>query len=244
MRIVEFIHDYDHPDLSNLDQWLAAHADWRTRKVRVYQSPEWPRPEEFDLLVLHGGTQHLWECDAPSWLGREVEFVRKTLRRGCPVLGFCLGSQLLAQALGGQVFATAQPEVGWFRIEPRPEAAGHLLFEGLESGFNTFLWHSDHYTLPDGCDSLAYTAAAPHQIFVSHQLPAVGLQFHPEYSVPMIRNFMADLDEVSVCRETGFPTKEAFLHDLESRPETYPLFAQLLENVLRWFWKTRMRHEA
>jgi GMP synthase (glutamine-hydrolysing) len=235
MRIVEFFHDHDHPDLSNLDRWLAVHPGWRTSKVRVYQTAEWPHPEEFDLLVLHGGTQHLWKDGAPSWLGREVEFVRETLRRGCPVLGFCLGSQLLARALGGRVFAVEQPEVGWFRIEPRPKAAGHLLFEGLESGFDTFLWHSDHYSLPDGCDSLAYTAATPHQIFVSNQAPAVGLQFHPEYSLTMIRNFMADLDEAAVRRETGFPSKEAFLADLASRPATYPLFAQLMENVLRWF---------
>jgi GMP synthase (glutamine-hydrolysing) len=237
MRVVEFFHDYDHPDLSNLDRWLAAHPGWQTRKVRIYQTSDWPDPKEFDLLVLHGGMQHLWAPDIPDWLVREVKFIRETLRRGCPVLGFCLGGQLLAQAMGGRVFAAARSEVGWFRITPRPEAAGHLLFEGLESGFDTFLWHSDHYSLPDGCDSLAYTAAAPHQIFVSRRVPAVGLQFHPEYSVPMIQNFFADLDEAFICRKTGFSSKEAFLADLESRPATYPLFAQLLENVLKWFQK-------
>jgi GMP synthase (glutamine-hydrolysing) len=235
MRMVEFIHEHDHPDTSNLDCWLTANSDWQTRKIRVYQTNDWPDASSFDLLVLHGGTQHLWDKNAAPWLYKEVEFVRETLQRGCPVLGFCLGSQLLVEALGGEVYQAEKGEIGWFEIQLRFETADHPLLAGLPTGFATFLWHSDHYSLPEDCDSLAFTVAAPHQIVAGRTWPAVGFQFHPEYSLQIIRDYFEFLDEAELGHEIDFPSKKVFLADLEKRAETYPLFERLMNNVIGWF---------
>ncbi len=99
MRAVELVHDTDHPAAdSNFDLFIRARVESQTMRMKAYKG-EFPAFSDFDLLVLHGGSQHLWDKGADPWLAREVAFVRKALEHGKPVIGFCLGGQILAEAL-------------------------------------------------------------------------------------------------------------------------------------------------
>ena len=122
MRIVEIIHDADHPKWSNLDQWVGENPSFNTRKIEFYQQWQWPKLHSFDLLILHGGSQHLWNKYATPWLYQEIDFVKETLAKGLPVLGFCLGSQIIAEALGVKVYPSPRREVGWRLIKIRKKA--------------------------------------------------------------------------------------------------------------------------
>jgi GMP synthase (glutamine-hydrolysing) len=101
------------------------------------------------------------------------------VRRPRPTLGICLGSQLLAAALGASVAKARRKEIGWFRVELLPGARDDALFSGLPPSFTSFHWHGDAFTLPKGAVPLAATEMTPLQAFRSGPA-AWGVQFHLE----------------------------------------------------------------
>lgn len=234
MRIVEFIHDFDHLTIpSNLDLWLAAEHIGSTRKIRVYEDEKLPDFSEYDLLILHGGVQHLYDMKSDPWLANEIDYVKKALQIGKPTVGFCLGSQIIAKALGAKVFKAQTGETGFYSIQTKNQA--HPLLKGLHESFPSFEWHADHYTLPHGFVSLAFTAAAQNQIIADRAHKAVGFQFHPEYTKEIIRQYVAMLPDSKWSDENGTFCTSDFIKKLNDRPDTYALFKQLLENAVEYF---------
>lgn len=235
MRILEFIHDEDHPEFSNIDIWVKENEGFSTRKLHAYKEFKKPEPDSFDLILLHGGTQHVWNKAAYPWLCEEAEFVKEAMLNGKPVAGFCLGSQIIADILGGKVYEADKRELGWYKVIPKQGGREHCLMKGLETGFTTFLWHSDHYVLPEYCNSLAYTEAAPHQVFSSYALPAVGFQFHPEYTKDIIMYYFYMCPEEFRKEGRYAENTESFLEEFYRMPDTYPLFRKLMNNTIEYF---------
>lgn len=235
MRVLELIHDEDSPEISNIDLWLAGKPEGSTKKLFLYQRPELPSLDSFDLLFLHGGVQHIWDKDADPWLYREIEFVRECIHKGKPVIGFCLGTQIIADAMRGRVYKTPVKEAGWYTIKLNLERSNSVLVNGLGDCFESFLWHEDHYDLPPHFYSLGNTLDAANQIIASDIYPAVGYQFHPEYTKEIIRYYARvykddlwqDIDDVG--------KRDNFMVDLEVRNETLTLFTQLMDRTGMWF---------
>lgn len=123
--------------------------------------------------VLLGGPYSV--NDGPGWLQREREWLRKRVADGAPLLGICLGAQLLADALGGRVHALSRPEQGWTTID----------FAADGNQLDVLQWHSDGFTLPPGARSLASSDACPHQLF-SAGTNRLGIQFHPEWNATLV----------------------------------------------------------
>jgi GMP synthase-like glutamine amidotransferase len=148
-----------------------------------------PVPERLgDGLVVLGGPMGVYEEKDFPWMTAELNAIRHCLVSSLPVLGICLGSQMLAYAAGGQVFRGAQPEVGWYPIQLTPE--GHLdpLFLGIAPEFEAFHWHGDTFTLPSNAVRLAGNHYYPNQIYrVGHN--AYGFQCHLEVTEEMVRSW-------------------------------------------------------
>jgi GMP synthase-like glutamine amidotransferase len=238
MKLIEFVHDTDHPLLeSNIDLYVERHADVSTHRISAYRTESYPDLSEFDLLLIHGGAQHLWAMENDPWLFDEVAFVKKAIHAGKPVIGFCLGSQILAEALDSRVFKADISEHGFYDLHIHPDS-NKLITAGLKEPFSSFLWHGDHFDLPAGCECAAYTKAAPNQIFYSCKMPVIGYQFHPEYTKDIIA-YGAELYPGqkwrSDCKSTDAVDKDAFLQSLESADDTYPLFGLLFDNALSFF---------
>lgn len=130
-------------------------------------------------LVVMGGPLGAYEEDKYPFLRKECELLEAVARRGDPVLGVCLGAQLLAKALGARVFPGHGAEIGFGSITLTPVGQEDPLFAGTGPVLPVFHWHGDTFTLPEGAELLASSAMYPHQAF-RFGSRAYGLQFHVE----------------------------------------------------------------
>ncbi|WP_454721199.1 MULTISPECIES: glutamine amidotransferase [Cupriavidus] len=131
-----------------------------------------------DLLVVLGGPIGVYENETYPWLDAEIEVIRARLAARRPVIGICLGAQLIARASGARVYPGPR-EIGWAPIQPTGAGRVSALAELEGAGWNVLHWHGDTFDLPAGAQLLASTAAVPHQAYAIGR-HALGLQFHPE----------------------------------------------------------------
>ena len=135
---------------------------------------------ECDLLVLLGGPIGVYERDAYPFLGEEIALAEARLARKRPLLGICFGSQIMAAALGAEVYTgKAGKEVGWGMLNLTPSGASSPLAPLAPERTRVLHWHGDTFDLPKGATLLASTDRYPQQAF-SYGGAGLGLQFHPE----------------------------------------------------------------
>jgi GMP synthase (glutamine-hydrolysing) len=133
-------------------------------------------------LVIMGGPMGVYESDRYPHLLQERALIERAIAAKTPVLGICLGSQLLASALGARVYASGSKEIGWAPVALEPSALDDPLLHGLASGFQALHWHGDVFDLPKGAVHLARSQRTAHQAF-RYGEHAYGLLFHLEVSV-------------------------------------------------------------
>jgi GMP synthase (glutamine-hydrolysing) len=126
-----------------------------------------------------------WEDDRYPWLSREKRFIETFVNSGKPVLGVCLGAQILADVLGARIYPGPHKEIGWFAAEVTPEGRQTWIGGLLPDRFETFLWHGDTFDLPDGAVRIARSAAFENQGFIWRQ--TLALQFHLEVHPEWVR---------------------------------------------------------
>jgi GMP synthase (glutamine-hydrolysing) len=134
---------------------------------------------EAELLVVLGGPVGVYETDSYPFLRRELALIEHRLSRNLPVLGICLGAQLMATALGGRVYPGPVKEIGWGRVELTADGAASCLSPLREEDAVVLHWHGDTFDLPDGAQRLASNQHYQNQAF-AHGRKALALQFHLE----------------------------------------------------------------
>lgn len=150
----------------------------------LYAGDPPPRLDLFDALAVLGGPMGVHDEAEHSWLRAEKVCLENAIAAGKPLVGVCLGAQLLAQVLGAQVEKNAEREIGWFPITLTAEALGAGYCDGLPERFTAFHWHGDRFDIPAGAVQLARSAACDSQAFL-YQDRVLGLQCHLE-STPEI----------------------------------------------------------
>ena len=185
--------------LGSLEPFFAA-RDASIVYTRFFDGGKPPPPAAFDMLVVLGGPMGVYDEDKHPWLKEEKAALRAALAAGKPVLGLCLGAQLLSEVLGGAVTKNAHREIGWWPVEKLPGTAGDarstLAASCFPDRFTTFHWHGDTFSIPPGAVSLFRSAGCAHQGFAWGANPggttAVGLQFHPEITPAAITTWIAE----------------------------------------------------
>ena len=153
-----------------------------------HESPP-PALDGFDAAIVFGGEAQVDEEDAYPWLRPEKDLVAELLQREVPLLGVCLGSQLVADVAGAVVRRAAAPEIGWHEIELTPEGANDPVLGFLPARFESFGWHYYEWLLPPGAVELARSAACL-QAFRLDGRRVWGIQFHPEVTLSDLESWV------------------------------------------------------
>jgi GMP synthase-like glutamine amidotransferase len=161
--------------LGSIASWLKDHKAEVT-STRFYENPALPPVSGIELIIVMGGPMSVNDEATLPWLRPEKQFVREAVEQGVPVLGVCLGAQLIAGALGARVYRNPRKEIGWFQIEATPGPVDAFRFPGKCTVFH---WHGETFDLPAGAVRLARSKACENQAFQIGR-HVIGLQFHLE----------------------------------------------------------------
>lgn len=193
-------------------------------------------PHQLSGLVVLGGAMNTDEIEEHPFLVPEVEWIRAAVEHEVPVLGICLGAQLLAKSLGAQVGRNAVKEIGWYEVSPTAEAEGDPLFAHFAPRETVFQWHGDTFELPAGAVQLCRGESCPQQAF-RYGEHAYGVQFHAEVTAEIIDRWLSepagcqelaelvDIDAAKICEQS--PRQLPAMHELAAK--LFGGFAKLCE---------------
>jgi GMP synthase (glutamine-hydrolysing) len=148
-----------------------------------------PEVDRYNGLVVLGGPMNVDDVERHPHLAVEVELIQQAIDQGLPVLGICLGAQLIAKALGARVHANGGKEIGWYDVSPTPATKDDPLFRDFDEVEKIFQWHGDVFELPAGAVHLATSQRCSHQAF-RYGTNVYGLQFHLEVDEPLIERWL------------------------------------------------------
>lgn len=175
MKQVQVLQHVPFEGMGSIGDWLTAQrAD--VSCTRLFAGDPLPSVERVGALIALGGPMSVNDEETLSWLRPEKQLVRDAVARGVPVLGVCLGAQLIASALGAPVYRGPATEIGWFPVQGVPDVAPSFQFPPDDLVFH---WHGETFDLPAGAVRLAGSPACENQAFQLGR-NVVALQFHLE----------------------------------------------------------------
>lgn len=197
--------------------------------TKLWKSTAFPNPYDCDGLFILGGPMNVYEVGKYPWLAAEQHFIARAISKRKPILGVCLGAQLLAAVLGGTVVEMLDKEIGWFPVDLTPAGRQSLLLHDFPDQFAAFHWHGDRFSIPSGAVHIARSEACEEQAFV-YDNHVVGLQFHLESQQPSISAMIKHGgDDISCGQYIQDPC--AMEHDSGALSTAHRLLFSLLDRL-------------
>lgn len=214
-------------NLGTLDP-LLRQSGFRIRYVNFSREPTMqPTLQGYDGLVVLGGHMNIDEADRHPHLIFEQELLRDAMRRDIPVLGICLGAQLIAASLGSPVGRNPVKEIGWYEVTLTDEGRHDPVLQHFRPMENLFQWHGDTFQMPEGAVHLAVSATCRHQAF-RYGDKVYGFQFHLEVDEHLIEYWLRKA-------ETDGETKTVKINAEHVRRETIERIAHNKELAVKTF---------
>ena len=207
-------------------------ADWIEKNdhivdyTRFYNGDLLPDISSIDLLVIMGGPMNVFDFHIHPWMEDEIDWVTNFINSGKPVLGICLGAQIIASALGEEVHPGAHKEIGWHNLQFLPSLGDFRIWKDLPPTRKVFHWHGDTFSIPKGAIRIASSQAFPNQGFLYHN-NVLALQFHLEVTPDSVQ------DLVENCKDELVPGP--FIHEEEQllgEQNVYPANQELMFQLL------------
>lgn len=189
MRKVIVFQHVAHSILGTLNPTLKEHG-LRMKYVNFEREPEaYPSLEKYNGLIVLGGHMGVYEAEKYTHIKTELNLIEEALKKEIPILGICLGAQLLAHVLGAPVRKHTQKEVGWCDITLTEEGRKDQILQHFSSTEKIFQLHGDTFDIPKSAVHLAHSSICPSQAY-RYGDKVYGLQFHLEADAPMIERWM------------------------------------------------------
>jgi GMP synthase-like glutamine amidotransferase len=216
-------------------EWLNAH-DIRWEIVAIDGGAPVPAdPRAFAGIGLMGGPMSVTE--ALPWRAPAASFLRQAVECDVPVIGHCLGGQLLAHALGAPVFRAPAPEIGWIEVDA-PDAASRSEWFGGHERFTAFQWHYDVFDLPAGARRVLANAFHPNQAYVVDDLH-IGFQCHVEMTRDLVETWCrTGAEELPAASSPSQQSRADILRDVNGRVATLNGIADCIYDR----WARNLRH--
>ncbi len=185
--------------------------NYQIQNVHAKEIPNQLNPESYKAIIILGGPMSVY--DDFEYLNIEKTLIKNAVHNNVPVLGICLGSQLIASALGGRVYKGNQKEIGWYNIHLSNDGLAGI-FNGIDnSNVEVFQWHGDTFELPSGGKILASTKKYIQAFKIG---TAIGIQFHLEVTENMINDWFIQYRE-EIRAEQIRP--ERIFHDINTKTQ-------------------------
>ncbi|MCQ9207077.1 MAG: type 1 glutamine amidotransferase [Omnitrophica bacterium] len=168
-------------------------AKHETITVELARGEELPTDfERIEAVITLGGPMNVYEEEKHPFLEQELKFLRRTVKAEIPLMGICLGAQMIAKACGAKISKADNKEIGWHRVRLTDKGLKDPLFEGLGRELEVFQWHEDQFDVPEEGFLLAESDICPQAFKVGKN--AYGLQFHYEVTPQMIERWIEEYD--------------------------------------------------
>jgi len=214
--------------LGCIEDWVSAKG-YSLSSTKFYVSTQLPQISDVDWLIVMGGPMSVYDEEKFDWLSDEKEFIRNVIQAGKPVIGICLGAQLIASSLDAKVYPNHEKEIGWFPISPTECGLVDNPLSGNCNPFPVFHWHGDTFDLPSGALRLASSEACLNQAFIYNN-KVIGLQFHfevTEKSLHQMLNFCGN----ELVRGKYIESSETILNSAHFIGEVNNRMFQLLDFI-------------
>jgi len=210
--------------LGSIEPWLMI-TGYEITHTRFFESADLPDMDLIHLLIVMGGPMSVNDETTFPWLASEKKFIRAVIESGKPVLGICLGAQLIASAMGAEIYQNAAKEIGWFPVQG-VASDGESIFE-FPPSMDVFHWHGETFDLPTEANLIARSKGCENQAFQIGS-SVMGLQFHLETTPELAQGL------VFHCRDELIPSTFVQTAEdiLSAAPEQYDAINQMMGEVL------------
>lgn len=176
--IVQAILHASFEPLGAIQSWIEG-QDYKLHIAYPYKGDKLPEVASFDMLIIMGGPQSPLALDKYPYLIDEIDLIKKAIVANKKVLGFCLGAQLIGEALGAKTERSPHKEIGVWPIKLNNDGLQDKIFRNFPAAFTVAHWHNDMPGVPEGAVVLAESAGCPRQI-IRFSDKIYGFQCHPE----------------------------------------------------------------
>jgi GMP synthase-like glutamine amidotransferase len=228
------IHCFQHVDFED----LACIGNWIEKKgyavnyTRFYENYSIPECDDFDWLVIMGGPMSVNDEEEFPWLVDEKRAIKEAIEKNKTVIGICLGSQLIANVLGEEVYRNPEKEIGWFDITlSEQNGAGNILNRNEVNKIRVFHWHGETYKIPANSIHLAYSVCCENQAFLYHE-KVLGLQFHLEVTEQSI-HIMVENGRNELVSGKYIQSEKELLGQFASVESNNKLMFQILDDLAK-----------
>lgn len=231
--IAHYLQHVPFEGLGSIEYWLKDNG-FEITLTRLFESEPLPNIAQIDFLIILGGPMSVNDEKNFRWLKKEKEYITDMINSGKPVLGICLGAQLIASAMGKKVYQNGLKEIGWFPVQGIPPRDNSIF--AFPSSTTVFHWHGETFDLPENAELLASSRGCRNQAF-QIGISVIGLQFHLETTTDSSREITTN------CRNELIPSQYVQTEDqiMSAQSDDYLEINRLMDKILSFLHTNNAR---